>query len=222
VSDSFSGFIAASPVHLCSPSKVSRLGKQPVHPISRAPSSCIANRWFVEFTTYPLASRLRASWMEARVTKVAKGSARFSKSLARRRFRPNQEEGTLDHPAARQDDEAPHVVAPPDNLHARAAAPLPPHLQLATRCSRHRPRSVRATGSAGGSCRGLERHSQMCLARRELRRRWLDDDALRNAGRAQRRRVGRFPRCHARERLRHPMMRRIQGRDQWRCIPGSR
>jgi hypothetical protein len=30
-------------------------------------------------------------WMEARVTKLARVSARFSKSLARRRFRPNQE-----------------------------------------------------------------------------------------------------------------------------------
>jgi len=29
--------------------------------------------------------------MEARVTKLARVSARFSKSLARRRFRPNQE-----------------------------------------------------------------------------------------------------------------------------------
>ncbi len=45
----------------------------------------------VEFTAYALASRLRASWMEARVTKVARVSARFSKSLARRRFRPNHE-----------------------------------------------------------------------------------------------------------------------------------
>jgi hypothetical protein len=41
--------------------------------------------------TYALASRLRASWIEARVTKVAKVSARFSKFLARRRLRPNQE-----------------------------------------------------------------------------------------------------------------------------------
>jgi hypothetical protein len=39
----------------------------------------------------PRASRLRASWMEARVTRVARVSARFSKSLARRRLRPNQE-----------------------------------------------------------------------------------------------------------------------------------
>jgi hypothetical protein len=43
----------------------------------------------VKFTAYALASRLRASWMEARVTKVARVSARFSKSLARRRLRPN-------------------------------------------------------------------------------------------------------------------------------------
>jgi hypothetical protein len=34
-----------------------------------------------EFMTYALASRLRASWMEARVTKVARVSARFSKSF---------------------------------------------------------------------------------------------------------------------------------------------
>jgi hypothetical protein len=40
---------------------------------------------------YVLASRLRASWMEARVPKMARISAGFSKSLARRRFRPNQE-----------------------------------------------------------------------------------------------------------------------------------
>src|SRR5439155_6048630 len=40
---------------------------------------------------YTLARRLTASWMQARVTKVARVSARFSKSLARRRFRPDQE-----------------------------------------------------------------------------------------------------------------------------------
>src|SRR5207237_5264304 len=39
----------------------------------------------------PLANRVRVSWMEARVTKVARVSARFSKSLARRRLRVNQE-----------------------------------------------------------------------------------------------------------------------------------
>ena len=41
--------------------------------------------------TYALASRLRASGMEARATKAPRVSARFSKSLARRRFLPNQE-----------------------------------------------------------------------------------------------------------------------------------
>src|SRR5215472_283655 len=40
---------------------------------------------------YILASRRRASWIEARVTKVVRVSARFSKSLASRRLRPNQE-----------------------------------------------------------------------------------------------------------------------------------
>ena len=40
---------------------------------------------------YVLARRLRASWIEAIATKAARVSARFSKSLARRRLRPNQE-----------------------------------------------------------------------------------------------------------------------------------
>src|SRR3984893_1992495 len=52
---------------------------------------CNANRRFVEPAIYILASRLRASWMEARATKAPLVSARFSKSLARRRLRPNQE-----------------------------------------------------------------------------------------------------------------------------------
>jgi hypothetical protein len=57
--------------------------------------------------------------MEARVTKVARVSARFSKSLARRRFRPNQEKVRSTSPAARQDDEAFHVVAALDDLPAQ-------------------------------------------------------------------------------------------------------
>ena len=84
--------------------------------LCRPPSSCNANRWPVEFTAYALASRLRASWMEARVTKLAGVSARFSKSLARHRFRPNQEKARSTTPAARRDDEAPHVVVALDDL----------------------------------------------------------------------------------------------------------
>src|SRR6516162_9355951 len=41
--------------------------------------------------TYALASRLRASWIEAKVTKQARVAAWLSKFLASRRFRPNQE-----------------------------------------------------------------------------------------------------------------------------------
>jgi hypothetical protein len=40
---------------------------------------------------YVLASRLMASWMAARVTKVSRVPARFSKSVARQRSRLNQE-----------------------------------------------------------------------------------------------------------------------------------
>ena len=87
--------------------------------LCRPPSSCNANRWPVEFTAYALASRLRASWMEARVTKLAGVSARFSKSLARHRFRPNQEKARSTTPAARRDDEAPHVVVALDDLDAQ-------------------------------------------------------------------------------------------------------
>ena len=57
--------------------------------------------------------------MEARVTKLARVSARFSKSLARRRLRPNQEKARSTTPAARQDDEAPHVVVALDDLDAQ-------------------------------------------------------------------------------------------------------
>jgi hypothetical protein len=46
-------------------------------------------------------------------------SARFSKSLARHRLRPNQEKVHSTTPAARQDDEAFHVVAPFDDLRAK-------------------------------------------------------------------------------------------------------
>jgi hypothetical protein len=46
------------------------------------------------------------SWMEARVTKVTRVSARFSKSLASRRFRPNQEKVRSTTQRRGRDDEA--------------------------------------------------------------------------------------------------------------------
>jgi hypothetical protein len=58
--------------------------------------------------------------MEASMTNVAKDQARSSKSLARCRFRPNQEKA-LAHPAARQDDKALHIVAPLDVMRFDAA-----------------------------------------------------------------------------------------------------
>jgi hypothetical protein len=69
--------------------------------------------------TYALASRLRASWMEAKVTKVARVSVRFSKSLARRRLHPNQEKGRPTTQRRGRDDEALHVDAPLDDLHTQ-------------------------------------------------------------------------------------------------------
>jgi hypothetical protein len=63
----------------------------PHQPICRPSQPCRANQRFVELAIYALASRLRASWMEARATKAPRVSARFSKSLAKRRSRPNQE-----------------------------------------------------------------------------------------------------------------------------------
>jgi len=78
----------------------------------------IAGRRFVEFTTYALASRLVASRMEARLTKVIKVFARFSKPSARRRLRPNGKRW-LNYPTAWQEDEALHVVVPLDDRPAQ-------------------------------------------------------------------------------------------------------
>jgi len=61
------------------------------NPICGPSPSCDANRRFGELEIYALASRLRASWIEARATKAPRVSVRLSKSLARRRLRPNQE-----------------------------------------------------------------------------------------------------------------------------------
>ena len=94
-------------------------GRWSLHqPICRPPSSCIANQWFVEFAIYALASRLRASWMEARVTKAARfrqglgvlGETPVFARTRRRYARP---------PSGAAQRRSPHVVAPPDNLHVQ-------------------------------------------------------------------------------------------------------
>src|SRR6516165_5545638 len=55
------------------------------------------------FWTYARASRRTATWMEARATKVARGSAGFSKSLASRLpVAPEPRKGAHEHPATRQ------------------------------------------------------------------------------------------------------------------------
>jgi hypothetical protein len=60
-------------------------------------------------TIYALASRLSASWMQARVTKVGRVSARFSKILGETPVASEPGERALDDPAARQNDEAPDM-----------------------------------------------------------------------------------------------------------------
>jgi hypothetical protein len=93
--------------------------------------------------------------MEARVTKVARVSARFSKSLARRRFWCEPGAGALDYPAARQDDEALRVVALFDDLHAQ-----PQHLCHATStCQALQPPSAQISSSQGKRRRILSRTS---------------------------------------------------------------
>ena len=74
---------------------------------------------------YALASRLRASWMEARATKAPRVAARFSKSFGETSVASEPGESALDHPATRQDDEALHVVVPLDCV--SAPRPDPTH-----------------------------------------------------------------------------------------------
>src|SRR5258708_4496647 len=91
-------------------------GRSLHHPICRPSSSSVANRGLLSSRPTPLASRLRASWMEARVTRAARVSARFSKALGETPVSSEPGEGALDHPTAQQNDEALLVVAPLDDL----------------------------------------------------------------------------------------------------------
>ena len=84
--------------------------------------------------------------MKAMVTKLASVSAKvfeIGETPVSSELGPG--ESALDHPASWQNDEAPHLVAPLDDLDAQQRHP---QFQLAWRSSRHRPRSVRANGSA--------------------------------------------------------------------------
>ena len=82
-------------------------------PASRSDRSpCFAD--LHQFTTHALASCLRASWMEASVTKVA-----VLEVLGETPVSSEPGEGALDHPATRQDDEALDVVAPLDDRQAQ-------------------------------------------------------------------------------------------------------
>ena len=89
----------------------------------------------VEFTTYTLASRLRVGWIEARVTKVDRVTARFSNSLARRRFRPNQEKVRSTTPGGRMTK--PFMSSLRLTIPIRSNGTLATEPQLATRCSRY-------------------------------------------------------------------------------------
>jgi hypothetical protein len=57
--------------------------------------------------------------MEARVTKVASHLGKVLEVLGETPVSSEPAEGALDHPAARQDDKALHVVAPLDDLYAQ-------------------------------------------------------------------------------------------------------
>jgi hypothetical protein len=89
----------------------------PHHPICGPCSSCIANRWVFEFTTYALAKLPEAQLDGDEGNEGSQGFGEVLEIFARRRFRPNR--GALDDPAARPDDEALHVVTPLDDLHAQ-------------------------------------------------------------------------------------------------------
>ena len=73
----------------------------------------------VVLRAYTLPSRLRASWIEARVTKGGQGFREVLEVLGEAPVAPEPGEGALDHPAARQDDEALYIVAPFDDLQAQ-------------------------------------------------------------------------------------------------------
>ena len=86
--------------------------------------------------------------MEARATKAPRVSARFSKSLARRRLRPNQEK-VRSTTQRRGKTTKPFLSSLRLTIPMRSRGFLLPQLQLVTRCSRCRPRSPPRRHRAG-------------------------------------------------------------------------
>jgi hypothetical protein len=119
-------------------------------------SFVVCKRRLVEFSTYALASHLSASWIKAKVPRV---STRFSKSLARGRVRPNQDK-VRSTTQQRGRTTKRFIVARLDDLMCSGGI-LPLQRDSDRRCSRHRPRSVRATETRG---RIWLRSSLICLA----------------------------------------------------------
>jgi hypothetical protein len=78
--------------------------------------------------------------MEARATKASKVSARFSKSLAKRRLRPNQEK-TRSITSGAAGPTKPFLSSLGLTISMRSRSTLVPPLQLATRYSGDRPKS---------------------------------------------------------------------------------
>lgn len=94
--------------------------------------------------------------MEARATKAPRVLARFSKSLARRRLRPNQEK-VRSTTQRRGRATKPFMLLLRLTISVRSGGTFATATQPARRYSRHRPRSVRAKGSARVCCRGRAR-----------------------------------------------------------------
>jgi hypothetical protein len=99
--------------------------QRPLTLASRASDVCrppTSQPVFAEVAAYARARRPMASWIEASVTKVARVSAMFSKSLARHRFSPEPAEcarppcGAAGRPSL-------HVVAPLYDLQAQQRLP---------------------------------------------------------------------------------------------------
>jgi hypothetical protein len=72
---------------------------------------------FVEFMTYALASRQRGQLDGGEGNEGGQGFGKVLEVLGETPVSSEPGEGALDHPAARQDDKALHIVAPLDDLH---------------------------------------------------------------------------------------------------------